>query len=591
MAINFLSDIDLKGNKLISAAINPQSSAPASATEGELYYNTGDEKLYSYDGSNWNEVGSTNTNTTYALTAAGNKITLTGSDSSVDDIDLLIDSGTNANLVSASNDITFSLAGATTTKFGAVKLYSAGSSASLTPVSQSVPSSTNDRLYQVMMDKDKKVFVHIPWVDNNTEYTAGTGLSLSGGNVFSLDSATASVVGGIKLGSATALTATYETGTAGTANRTYPVQVNSSGLAAVSVPWTDSSATTVGIKTDGGTSVSIADGTLEFLSSSGGGIDMVQAGSAGSVTLTAKMDIENLTALSGDVAGDDIIAIHDISQDKLLRSTPGDMPLSIFGTPDAAIAMNSQKITGLADGTANQDAVTLNQLNTAVTGLLDFKGGLNATTGNDASGDSITVPDFDCKKGDMYVVTTAGTLLGNKLEIGDSVYFVADVAQNAGTSASDLAFANNQLDVATAASTVGAATIGIAAYDSADFTVTSGFVELKDRSITAATYGDDLSTGRQSVEITMSATGVATAISESAITWVGLGTKSSADLQFTHGLNTSDYHAQLYYIKGGANYPVMAELNTASANRIDAKFGIDSQAVANDYELRVSVIL
>jgi hypothetical protein len=591
MAINFLSDIDLKGNKLISAAINPQSSAPASATEGELYYNTGDEKLYSYDGSNWNEVGSTNTNTTYALTAAGNKITLTGSDSSVDDIDLLIDSSTNANLVGASNDITFSLASATTSKFGGVKLYSSGSSASLTPVSQTVPSSTNDRLYQVMMDKDKKVFVHIPWVDNNTEYTAGTGLSLSGANVFSLDSATASVVGGIKLGSATALTATYETAGAGTANRTYPVQVNSSGLAAVSVPWTDSSATTVGIKTDGGTSVSIADGTLEFLSSNGGGIDMVQAGSAGSVTLTAKMDIENLTALSGDVAGDDIIAIHDISQDKLLRSTPGDMPLSIFGLPDAAIAMNAKKITGLADGSSNQDAVTVNQLNTAVTGLLDFKGGLNATTGNDASGNSITVPDFDCKKGDMYVVTTAGTLLGNKLEIGDSVYFVADVAANAGTSASDLAFANNQLDVATAAASAAAATIGISSYDNADFTVTSGFVELKDRSITAATYGDDLSTGRQSVEITMSATGVATAISESAITWVGTGTKSSADLQFTHGLNTSDYHAQLYYIKGGANYPVMAELNTASANRIDAKFGIDSQAVANDYELRVSVIL
>ena len=89
----------------------------------------------------------------------------------------------------------------------------------------------------------------------------------------------------------------------------------------------------------------------------------------------------------------------------------------------------------------------------------------------------------------------------------------------------------------------------------------------------------------------MNATGVATSISESKITWVGIGSKSGADLQFDHGLDTADYHAQLYYIKGGANYPVMAELNTASSNRIDAKFGIDSQAVAADYELRVSVIL
>lgn len=589
MAINFLSDIDLKGNKLISAAINPQASAPASATEGELYYNTNDDKLYSYDGSSWNQVGSTNTNTTYTLTAASNKITLTGSDSTTNDVDLVVNSGTNATLVGSSNDITFTLGAATNSKMGGVTLYSAGSSASLTPVSQSVPTSANDRLYQVMMDKDKKVFVHIPWTNTNTEYTAGTGLTLTG-TVFSLDQSTNSVLGGIKLGSSTALTATFETGSAGTAGRTYPVQVNSSGQAAVSVPWTDSSATSVSVKTDGGTSVSIADGTLEFLSSSAGGIDMVQGGSAQAVTLTAKMDLDNLTATTVDVAGDDKIAIYDISQSKLLSATPGDMPLSIFGTPDSSIAMNSQKITGLADGSANQDAVTVNQLNTAVTGLLDFKGGLNASTGEDSGGNSITVPDFDCKKGDMYVVTTAGTLLGNKLEVGDSVYFVNDVATNAGTSASDLAFANNQLDVATAAANLGAATIGISAYDNSDFTVTNGFVELKDRSV-AGTYGDNTSNGRQSVEITMSATGVATAISESKITWVGTGTKSGGDLQFLHNLGTSDYHAQLYYIKGGANYPVMAELNTANTNRIDAKFGIDSQAVAADYELRVSVIL
>lgn len=219
MAINFLSDIDLKGNKLISAAINPQASAPASATEGELYYNTSDEKLYSFDGTSWNQVGSTNTNTTYTLTAASNKITLTGSDSTTNDIDLVVASGTNATLAGSSNDITFTLGAATNTKMGGVTLYSAGSSASLTPVSQSVPTSANDRLYQVMMDKDKKAFVHIPWTNTNTEYTAGTGLTLTNLS-FSLDQATSSVLGGIKLGSATALTATYETGSAGAAGRT-----------------------------------------------------------------------------------------------------------------------------------------------------------------------------------------------------------------------------------------------------------------------------------------------------------------------------------------------------------------------------------
>jgi len=577
MAINFLSDIDLKGNKLITAAINPQSSAPAGVTAGELYYDTSDDKLYSFDGSNWNEVGSTNTNTTYDLTAASNKITLTDSDGNADDVDLVVASGTNATLTGASNDITFTLGAATNSKMGGAMLFSAASTASITVETQSVPTS-GDQLYQVFMDKDDKLFTHIPW----SARSAGTGLTLSSNTL------------NVNVG-ATGTTQAPQPITT-TTNRLYQVETDDEDNLVVNVPWTDNSATTIGVKTDGSASVSIANGTLEFLSSSAFGIDMVQGGSAGAVTLTAKMDIENLTALSGDVAGDDIIVIHDTSQDKLLRSTPGSMPLSIFGTPDANIAMNSNKITGLTDGTNNQDAVTVNQLNTAVTGLLDFKGGLNASTGENAGGDSITVPDFDCKKGDMYVVTTAGTLLGNKLEVGDSVYFVNDVAQNAGTSASDLAFANNELDVATAAANVGSATIGISAYDSTDFTVTSGFVELKDRSISAATYGDNYSVsgtpaGRQSVEIAMSATGVATAISESKITWVGTGSVSSGDIQFTHNLNTADYHAQLYYIKGGANTLVMAELQAASVNRIDAKFGIDSQAVAADYELRVSKIL
>ena len=56
---------------------------------------------------------------------------------------------------------------------------------------------------------------------------------------YTLPTATTTVLGGVKLGSNTALTQTYETGVTGTANRTYPVQLNSSSQMAVSVPWTD----------------------------------------------------------------------------------------------------------------------------------------------------------------------------------------------------------------------------------------------------------------------------------------------------------------------------------------------------------------
>ena len=42
------------------------------------------------------------------------------------------------------------------------------------------------KFYAVQLDKDNKLSVYVPWTDNNTTYTAGTGLSLSG-TIFSLN--------------------------------------------------------------------------------------------------------------------------------------------------------------------------------------------------------------------------------------------------------------------------------------------------------------------------------------------------------------------------------------------------------------------
>jgi hypothetical protein len=65
------------------------------------------------------------------------------------------------------------------------------------------------------------------------------------------------------------------------------------------------------------------------------------------------------------------------------------------------------------DGVTIQEVANLND----VTGLLDFKGGYNATTDTPsiASGSGVL-------KGDYYVVTVAGTFLGVVVEIGDSLF-------------------------------------------------------------------------------------------------------------------------------------------------------------------------
>jgi len=55
MALTFKSHIDLGGLQLQNAVIHPLSSAPT-GTEGQIYFNTGDDKLYVHDGSTWLDV-------------------------------------------------------------------------------------------------------------------------------------------------------------------------------------------------------------------------------------------------------------------------------------------------------------------------------------------------------------------------------------------------------------------------------------------------------------------------------------------------------------------------------------------------------
>ena len=56
MAINFKSHINLEGLQLRKAALHPLNTAPLNPAEGQVYWNTSDDKLYVSDGSNWIDV-------------------------------------------------------------------------------------------------------------------------------------------------------------------------------------------------------------------------------------------------------------------------------------------------------------------------------------------------------------------------------------------------------------------------------------------------------------------------------------------------------------------------------------------------------
>lgn len=116
-------------------------------------------------------------------------------------------------------DTTYSTA--TDSALGLVKL---GSSTAQTTAPESV-TTTSNRSYAVQLDSNSKMVVNVPWVDtnDNTTYSAGTGLTLDGTTFKTNVSSTAQTV------AANTLTATN--------NRTYAIQVTSNDDLVVNVPW------------------------------------------------------------------------------------------------------------------------------------------------------------------------------------------------------------------------------------------------------------------------------------------------------------------------------------------------------------------
>jgi hypothetical protein len=192
------------------------------------------------------------------------------------------------------------------------------------------------------------------------------------------------------------------------------------------------------------------------------------------------------------------------------------------------------RIQNVTDPTGAQDVATKNYVDTIATGLLEYKGGYDASTNTP---DLDTATNIAIDKGDAYTVTADGLFFTEQVRIGDFIIAETAIAAGAGGSLSDFTIVQSNVDLATAAATSGAAVKGISGYDSADFSVTAGFVSLETKTYKAL---------------------------------IGNGTLTT--IPVTHGLNSQDLIIQLF--DASTNETVYADVARTSASQVDVTFSV-----------------
>ena len=219
----------------------------------------------------------TDTNTTYNVaTTSANGLMSSSDKSKLDGIQAGADAVSFSRSLSSGTKIgTININGTNTDIYaptaGEPVEYGVATSTTLGLVRIGYPESGKN--YPVELNSSNQMYVNVPWTDNNTTYSAGAGLSLSG-TVFSLGKATPTTLGGVKVSSTEISTiSTVAATTFGSQNRIYPVQLaypsGSAGtdgnkVLSVYVPWQNTTYSVVSTSKNGLVSMDSALAELAY---------------------------------------------------------------------------------------------------------------------------------------------------------------------------------------------------------------------------------------------------------------------------------------------------------------------------------------
>lgn len=250
----------------------------------------------------------TDTNTTYNVaTASANGLMSSSDKSKLDGIQAGADAVSFSRSLSSGTKIgTININGVNTDIYaptaGESVEYGVATSTTLGLVRIGYPESGKN--YPVELNSSNQMYVNVPWTDNNTTYSAGAGLNLSG-TVFSLKKATPTTLGGVKVSSTEIRTISNVAATTfGTQNRIYPVQLaypsGSAGtdgnkVLSVYVPWENTTYSVVSTSKNGLVSMDSALAELAY--------EDKDAGNLGSLARFGEMGmLEVSTIVEDDLA-------------------------------------------------------------------------------------------------------------------------------------------------------------------------------------------------------------------------------------------------------------------------------------------------
>ena len=194
--------------------------------------------------------------------------------------------------------------------------------------------------------------------------------------------------------------------------------------------------------------------------------DVTISGTAGRTAMSRI----NASELRVDLT-DDVTIINDLTVGNDLTLTGGNLDVTGTGSFTGEVTVPT--------ATTGTSAPNLAQVELLVAGVGVFQGSYNASTEPGVpiiSGASNIALD----QGDYFVVSVAGSLLGQALEPGDFIFADGAIAAGSSPAAGDYTFVIADANIAGAGATDGATQKGVAGFDSATFDVSAnGWVQLK----------------------------------------------------------------------------------------------------------------